>query len=188
MDFYDSWDTIPFPEGQAKYTLEDLDPYARYELFEGDVPSVFRVHAGDVTVDGPVCIGATGYDDVTMHIIEGDLTIHGGAVFSQHDHYGVLYVRGDLRCENAFFDSDTRLYVDGTMRVKNLFITGYTSNASKVVLGALEAIHWRRTWERGSIKFVRSDPEPQTIDDLQEQAVIEAVKAGDNAKLAELLG
>ena len=139
MNFLDSWDTIPFTEGQARYTLEDLDPDARYELFEGDVPSVFRVHAGDVTVDGPVRIGASDYNDVTMHIIEGDLTIHGGAVFSQHDHYGVLYVRGDLRCENAFLDSDTRLYVDGNMRVKNLFITGYTSDASKLVLGALEA-------------------------------------------------
>ena len=70
-DFVHSWGSIPFAEGQAKYTLEDLDPYARYELFEGDVPSVFRVHAGDVTVDGPVRIGATDYDDVTMHIIEG---------------------------------------------------------------------------------------------------------------------
>ena len=187
MRFLDSWDTIPFAEGQAKYTLEDLDPYARYELFEGDVPSVFRVHAGDVTVDGPVHVGASSYDDVTMHIIEGDLTIRGGAVFSQADYYGVLYVRGDLRCENAFLDSDARLYVDGTMRVKNLFITGYTSNASKVVLGALEAIHWRRQWERGAIRFVRSGPEPQVIDDLQEHDVIEAVKTGDNAKLAALL-
>ena len=188
MNFLDSWDTIPFTEGQARYTLEDLDPDARYELFEGDVPSVFRVHAGDVTVDGPVRIGASDYNDVTMHIIEGDLTIHGGAVFSQHDHYGVLYVRGDLRCENAFLDSDTRLYVDGNMRVKNLFITGYTSDASKVVLGALEAAQWRRSWERGSIDFVRSGPTPLDIEDLREQAVIEAVKAGDNAKLAALLG
>ena len=187
-DFIHAWGSIPFAEGQAKYTLEDLDPYARYELFEGDVPSAFRVHAGDVTVDGPARIGATDYDDVTMHIIEGDLTIHGGAVFSQHAHYGVLYVQGDLRCENAFFDSDTRVYVDGTMRVKNLFITGLTSDASQVVLGALEATHWRRYWERGSIRFVRSGPEPQAFDDLQERAVIEAVKAGDNAKLAALLG
>ena len=109
-------------------------------------------------------------------------------MFSQADYYGVLYVRGDLRCENAFFDSDTRLYVDGTMRVKNLFITGYTSSASKIVLGALEAIHWRRQWERGAIQFVRSGPEPLTIDDLREHDVIEAVKASDNAKLAALLG
>ena len=74
------------------------------------------------------------------------------------------------------------------MRVKNLFITGLASDASQVVLGALEATHWRRYWERGSIRFVRSGPEPQAFDDLQERAVIEAVKAGDNAKLAALLG
>ena len=186
MNFLDSWDTIPFAEGQEKYTLEDLDPYVR--LFEGDVPFVYRVHAGDVTLDGPVHIGATDYEDVTMHIIEGDLTIRGGAVFSQHDYYGVLYVRGDLRCENAFIDSDTRLFVDGTMQVKNLFITGYTSDASKVVLGALEAGQWRRSWERGWVDFVRSGPEALEIDDLQEAAVLEAVKANDNAKLAALFG
>ena len=186
MKFLSSWDTIPFAEGQAKYTLEDLDPYVR--LFEGDVPLVYRVHAGDVTLDGPVHIGAADYEDMTMHIIEGDLTIRGGAVFSQHDYYGVLYVRGDLRCDNAYLDSDTRLYVEGTMRVKNLFITGYTSDASKVVLGALEAIQWQRQWERGSITFVRSGPEPQDIDDLKEHDVLEAVKASDNAKLAALLG
>ena len=188
MNFFDSWGTIPFAEGQAKYTLEDLDPDAQYELFEGDVPSVFRVHTGDVTVEGPAHIGATDYEDVTMHIIEGDLTIHGGAIFSQHDYLGVLYVRGDLHCENAYLDSDTRLYVEGTMRVKNLFITGYTSDASKVVLGALEAIQWQRQWERGSITFVRSGPKPQDINDLKEHDVLEAVKASDNAKLAALLG
>ncbi|RZU76812.1 hypothetical protein EV384_5504 [Micromonospora kangleipakensis] len=76
----DAWEPVPLAQAAQRYDLGEAsyDSVHLTDLF-GDEPERFHVHAGDLTVDGPLALGnGPGEDEDTVYVVDGDLTVHGG--------------------------------------------------------------------------------------------------------------
>ncbi|NVJ19740.1 MULTISPECIES: hypothetical protein [Myxococcus] len=95
-----------------------------------------------MVIDGPVSFGAADDEDVTLHVIDGDLTVNGPLFFIQGDFYGALFVTGSIFCQQAFVGVDAMLYVGKSMHVEGLLVTTLSKPAHFAVKEVLRAGSW----------------------------------------------
>ncbi|MCP3100217.1 hypothetical protein LZ198_15195 [Myxococcus sp. K15C18031901] len=135
------WSEIPFEDASAKYELNGISEDGLGEVFPEDPPH-YLVRQGDVVIDGPVNFGAADEGDVTLHVIDGDLTVNGPLFFIQGDFYGALLVTGSIFCQQAFVDMDAMLDVGKSMNVEGMPFTHLSKPAHFAVKEALVAGSW----------------------------------------------
>ncbi|NBD08805.1 MULTISPECIES: hypothetical protein [Corallococcus] len=135
------WSELPFEDASAKYEINSISEDGLGEVFPEDPPH-YLVHDGDVVIDGPVSFGAADDGDVTLHVIDGNLTVNGPLFFIQGDFYGALFVTGSIFCQQAFVDADAMLYVGKSMHVEGLLVTNLSKPAHFAVKEALIAGSW----------------------------------------------
>ncbi|MDF2697430.1 MAG: hypothetical protein K0S65_5813, partial [Labilithrix sp.] len=88
-----SWVEVPVEEAMRDYSVDAISADGFGEVFPEE-PAHYFVHKGDVVIDGAVSFGAGDDVDVTLHVIDGNLTVNGPLFFIQGDFYGALYVTG----------------------------------------------------------------------------------------------
>ncbi|NTX07301.1 MULTISPECIES: hypothetical protein [Myxococcus] len=135
------WSEVPFEDASAKYTLNGISEDGLGEVFFED-PAHYLVHEGDVVIDGPVSFGAADDGDVTLHVIDGNLTVNGPLFFIQGDFNGALLVTGSIFCQNAIVGVDAMLYVGKSMHVEGLLVTTLSKPSHFAIREALIAGSW----------------------------------------------
>jgi hypothetical protein len=144
---------VPFEDASENYTLDGITDDELSDLFPDD-PEHFHVHVGNVTVDGPMVVGYdSDKDDLTVYVIEGDLTVHGPLVFQQADAYAALFVTGNVTCDDAYIAWDAQLFVGGSMTVKGLLATYITDAGHFSIKNSLAAGSWLEAGDRGCIEI-----------------------------------
>lgn len=147
------WKKVDFDDAIEKYSIDHFSYEGIDEIF-ADEPEHYLVHKGDVTLEGLAQFCATDEEEVTMHVVDGNLTLKGPFVFSQNDYNGALYVTGNLTCEaNAFLGWDAQLFVGKTMTVKGLLATYLTDAGHFAVRDQLVADHWLEAGDRGDFEI-----------------------------------
>lgn len=147
------WKAVPFEEASEKYSIEEVTLDQLDDLFPDD-PEHFHVHKGDVVAEGPFVVGYVyEEDDLTVYVIDGDLTIDGPLVFRQADAYAALFVTGNLTCTNAYVAWDAQLFVGGSMTVTGLLATYITDAGHFSIKGSLSAGHWLEAGDRGCFEI-----------------------------------
>lgn len=135
------WKKVPFEDASEKYSIEDISRDELSDLLPEE-PEHFLVHKGDVTIDGPAGFGGSREEDLTVHVIDGNLIVNGPFIFNQADVYAVLYVTGSVTCDNAFVAWDAQLFVKKAFTVKGLLATYITDAGHFSIKGALSATYW----------------------------------------------
>ncbi len=76
-------------------------------------PAHYFIHKGDVVIDGGVSFGAGDDVDVTLHAIDGNLTVNGPLFFIRKATFGGACMwRAPIACDNAIIGVDAaRLHV-----------------------------------------------------------------------------
>jgi len=146
------WKKMPFDEASEKYAFDSLGVTGIDGLF-GEEPDHCLVHKGDITVDGAAIFGAHDRDEVTMHIVDGNLTVKGALLFNQSDNFGGLYVTGNVVCDNAFVAWDAQLFVGKSLKVRSLLVTYLTEAGHFIVKGGLDADAWLEAGDRGAMEL-----------------------------------
>lgn len=119
----------------------------------GEVPSKFRVHKGNLEIDGPACFGTDDESDDNLYVVAGDLNVKGPLTLRQGDAFGILYVTGSVSCEDCFCEIDASLIVGGSLVAQRLLVTNLHDQGMLVVHGAIEAHAWLEAMGRGFIDF-----------------------------------
>jgi hypothetical protein len=144
---------VPFEDAAEEYSLEGITHDELSDLFPDD-PEHFLVHKGNVVVDGPMKVGYEhGKDELTVYVIDGDLTINGPLVFQQADAYAALFVTGNLTCDNAYIAWTAQLFVKGSMTVKHLLATYIEDAGHFSINGSLGAGSWLECGDRGCFEI-----------------------------------
>lgn len=148
-----TFEKVPFDEANEAYPLEGISYDELGDLFPDD-PEHFLVHQGNVVVDGPMKVGFVhGKDDLTIYVIDGDLTINGPLVFQQADAYAGLYVTGNVTCDSAYIAWTAQLFVRGSMTVKHLLATHIEDAGHFSIAGSLTAGSWLELGDRGAFEL-----------------------------------
>lgn len=148
------WKKVPFEDASEKYAIEDITLDDVSDLFP-DEPEHYLVHKGDVTIDGIGRFGGEDDEDLTVHVIDGNLTINGSFIFNQADVYSALYVTGSIICENAYVAWDAQLFVKKAFTVKGLLTTYLTDAGHLSVKGAVSAANWLAGNDRGAYELYK---------------------------------
>ena len=146
-------EAVPFEDASEQYSLDGISLDELGDLFPED-PEHYLVHKGNVTVDGPMLVEYRhGKDDLTIYVIDGDLTIHGPLLMKNSDAYAALYVTGNVTCDNAYIAWDAQLFVAGSMTVKGLLATYLTDAGHFSIKGSLGAGSWLECGDRGCLEI-----------------------------------
>ncbi|BEL03557.1 hypothetical protein Q0Z83_017480 [Actinoplanes sichuanensis] len=145
------WERVPV--GEAGHDLGEISQESVYlEDLYGEEPEYLFVHRGDVTVAGPLVAEDDWGDEIsTMYVIEGDLTVHGPAVFRNMDSNTALYVTGSVRVRDLACSWHGQLFVGGALVVEGVLFTRFDDAGHLVVHGSFSAGVWIEGGGRGAI-------------------------------------
>jgi hypothetical protein len=155
-----TWDMVPVAVGKERYDLGEISQDSVYlEDQFGEEPEYFFVHRGDVTVNGSLVLQDDfGEEITTLYVIDGDLTVNGPASSRNADSNTSLYVTGSVTVQDLVCLGHSQLFIGGTLAVKNLLFTDLADAGHLVVHGSVSALTWIEAAGRGAIYF----PAPPT--------------------------
>ncbi|MEU4163340.1 hypothetical protein [Actinoplanes sp. NPDC026670] len=147
------WERVPVEA--AGHDLGEISQDSVYlEDLYGAEPEYLFVHRGDVTVDGPLVAEDDWGDEIsTLYVVEGDLTVNGPAVFRNMDSNTALYVTGSMRVRDLACFWHGQLFVGGALVVAGLLFTDFDDAGHLVAHGPVTAGAWIEAGGRGAIYF-----------------------------------